>query len=286
MIVFAAVAPLIDVFAKLATQSLPSAEVAAVRFIVQFGVLLPVMVWRRSFRAMSWRRASIHFLRGLLIAIATICFITALSKMPIADAISIFFVEPMILTVLGGLVLGEQVGWRRYVAAIVGFVGAMIVVRPSFETVGWVAVLPIGTAFSFAFYLLATRYQAQREDPFAMQGFAGLFGGLSIIVMLWLGEGTGSPVFDPRWPEGVAWLLVIGVGVMATVSHLFLVFAFQKAPASVLAPLQYMEIASATVFGFLVFGDFPDALKWLGITIIIGSGLFIFWRERLVAAEA
>ena len=218
-----------------------------------------------------------------MIGIATVCFITAIRHMPVADAISIFFVEPMILTILGGLILGEQVGWRRYLACMVGFIGAMIVVRPSFEQLGWVALLPIATAMCFVFYLLLTRHMAQREDPFAMQGFAGLFGGLFVGAALWLGAGSGSTVFDPVWPDMRGWLLMLGVGIMATISHLFLVFAFKKAPASVLAPLQYLEIVAATIFGYLVFADFPDLLKWLGIAIIVGSGLFIFWREQLVA---
>ncbi|GIL02957.1 MAG: membrane protein [Alphaproteobacteria bacterium] len=283
MIAFAAIAPLIDVFAKLATQLLPPGQVAAARFIVQFLALLPFIVWRRGFAGMTWRRVGVDATRGLLIAVATISFVTAISRMPIADAISIFFVEPMILTVLGGLILGEKVGWRRYLACLVGFAGAMIVVRPSFEELGYVALLPIATAFCFAFYLLLTRHMAQREDPIAMQGMAGLFGGAMVVVALWFGEGTGSEVFDPSWPTATGWALLIGVGVMATISHLFLVFAFRKAPASVLAPLQYLEIVAATIFGFLVFGDFPDALKWLGIAIIVGSGLFIFWRERLAS---
>lgn len=283
MIAFSLIAPGIDIFAKLATQILPSAEVSAARFVVQFLALLPVMWWRGGFRRQSPGHLMLHAARGLLIGIATICFITALREMPVADAISIFFIEPMILTLLGGLLLKEQVGWRRYLACVVGFVGAMIVVRPSFQQLGWVALLPIGTAFCFAFYLLLTRYLAQREDPIAMQGYAGLFGGVFIGAALWLGEGSGSEVFDPIWPDTHGWFLMVSVGVMATISHLFLVFAFRRAPASVLAPLQYLEIVSATIFGFLVFGDFPDALKWLGISIIVGSGLFIFWRERLAA---
>jgi S-adenosylmethionine uptake transporter len=157
------------------------------------------------------------------------------------------------------------------------------VVRPSFVELGYVALLPLGTAFTFAFYLLLTRYQAQREDPWTMQGYAWLFGSIVILAILWAGEGTGSRTFDPVWPTPHGWALLIGVGLTATVSHLILTYAFRKAPASVLAPIQYLEIASATVLGYVFFGDFPDALKWLGIAIIVGSGLFIFWRERVVA---
>lgn len=285
MIVFALIAPGIDIFAKLATQTLPPGEVALARFIVQLVLLSPVVIWRGAFRNLTIMAMASHALRGLLLGIATVCFISAVQKMPVADAISIFFVEPMILTILGGVLLGEQVGWRRYAACLVGFLGAMIVVRPSFDELGWVAVLPIGTALAFAFYLLLTRHLAPREDPYAMQGYAGLFGGLFVGTALLLGNGTGSAIFDPVWPDLNGWLLMLGVGVIATISHLFLVFAFRKAPASVLAPLQYLEIVAATIFGYLVFGDFPDALKWLGITIIIASGMFIFWRERIAAGR-
>ncbi len=283
MIGFSLLAPGIDIFAKLATQTLPPGEVSLARFVVQFSLLLPVILWRRAFRGLTTKTFGLHVLRGFLLGVATVSFITAIRDMPVADAISIFFVEPMILTVLGGVLLGERVGWRRYLACVVGFVGAMIVVRPSFQELGWIATLPLLTAFAFAFHLLLTRYLARSEDPFAMQGYAGLFGGLFVAVAMWIGTGTGSPVFDPVWPDMRGWLLMAAVGIMATISHLFLVFAFQRAPASVLAPLQYLEIVSATIFGYLVFADFPDALKWLGISIIVGSGLFIFWRERVIA---
>ena len=265
MIIFALIAPGIDIFAKLATQTVPPGEVSLARFVVQFALLLPVIIWRGSASNLTMHALGFHMLRGLLMGIGTVCFITAVKHMPVADAISIFFVEPMILTILGGMILGEQVGWRRYLACLIGFVGAMIVIRPSFEELGWVALLPLGTAFAFVFYLLLTRHLAQREDPFAMQAFAGLFGGLFVGLALWIGAGTGSTVFDPVWPDLRGWMYMLGVGVMATISHLFLVFAFRKAPASVLAPLQYLEIVAATVFGYLVFSDFPDLLMWVGI---------------------
>jgi len=285
MIVFSLIAPGIDVFAKLATESVPSGQISLARFVVQGAALLPVVLWLGAWRGLTPARAALHGLRGLLVAGATVCFITALRSMPIADAIAIFFVEPMILTLLGGLILGEPVGWRRYAACAVGFLGALLVVQPSFEELGWVAFLPLGTAFCFAFYLVLTRRLAPEEDPFAMQCYAGVAGAACMTVALLAGAGSGSTVFDPVWPDLRGWMLMTGVGVMATISHLFLVFAFRKAPASVLAPLQYLEIVAATGFGYLVWGDFPDLLKWAGIAIIVGAGLFIFWRER-VRSEA
>lgn len=287
MLVFVVIAPGMDIFAKLATSTLPSGEIALARFAVQGLVLMPVVIWRGAtrrggVRRLTVRAAMLHGLRGFFIAVATVCFITALSVMAVADAIAIFFVEPLILTLLGGLALGERVGWRRYAACLVGFVGALIVVRPSFDQLGWMALLPLGTALGFAFYLVLTRRLAQYEDPFAMQAYSGLAGTLCVAVALWLGAGTMT-VFDPVWPDARGWLLMAAVGGIATISHLFLVFAFKNAPASTLAPFQYLEIVAATGFGYLVFGDFPDALKWLGIAIIVGSGLYVFWRESLTA---
>lgn len=286
MIAFAAIAPGIDIFAKLATAHVPPAEVALARFVLQAGLLVPVIALYGWWPRFTAGRLGLHALRGLLIGVATIMFMTALRAMPVADAISIFFVEPLILTLLSGWLLGEAVGWRRLTACAVGFAGAMIVVRPSFHDLGPVTLLPLVTATCFAFYLLLTRRLARDENPVTMQATAGIFGGLCVALALWVGEGTGSDIFDPHWPSGVAWAQMAGVGAAATVSHLFLVFAFRAAPAAVLAPLQYLEIVSATLFGYLVFGDFPDALKWLGIGTIVGSGLFVFWRERRAGRHA
>ncbi len=283
MVVFTVIAPCVDVFAKLATDYAPSAQVTAVRFAVQFLALTPIVLWRGGLAGLTAAMVGIHAVRGVLIGLATIAFITALSHMPLADAVAIFFIEPMVLTLLGGVILREKVGWRRYLASFVGFVGAMIVVRPSFQELGLVALLPVVTATTFAVYLILTRRMSAREDAITMQAFAGFFGVLFIGIIMWLGQGSGSAVLDPVWSNATGWGLMIGVGVMATMSHLVLVYAFRKAPASVLAPLQYLEIVAATLLGFLVFGDFPDVLKWLGIAIIVGSGLFIFWRERLAA---
>lgn len=119
-----------------------------------------------------------------------------------------------------------------------------------------------------------------------MQFHAGIWGCLFCLVLLAFGQGTGSSIVDPVWPEGRVWLYLWGVGVAATVSGVLGVYAYRAAPASVLAPLQYLEIVSATILGWLVFGDLPDALKWLGIAIIIGSGLYIIWRERRLQKTA
>lgn len=286
MVLSVLLSPLIDIFAKLAISTVPSAQITAVRFILQVVFILPIVLVRGSLFDLTWRKTGLHALRGGLLVVTMLSFITTLKVMEVADAIAIFFVEPIILTILGSIFLKETIGWRRYTACAVGFLGALLVIQPSMQEVGLIALLPIVAAFGLAVFLLVTRMVAQNEDPWSMQFHAGIWGGLFCLVLLWLGEGSGSDVFDPVWPAGNAWLYLLGVGVTATISGVLGVYAYRSAPASVLAPLQYLEIVSATIFGWLVFDHLPDALKWLGIAIIIGSGLYIIWRERRVDKTA
>ncbi|MCA1367609.1 DMT family transporter [Bradyrhizobium sp. BRP14] len=286
MVLSVLISPGIDILSKLAVATLPSAEITAARFLLQVVFILPVVLVRGTLFDLTWRKSALHALRGGLLLLTMLSFVTALKVMEVADAIAIFFVEPIILTILGSVFLKETIGWRRYTACGVGFLGALLVIQPSMQEVGLIALLPIVTAFSLALFLLLTRMVAQNEDPWSMQFHAGIWGALFCLVLMWLGEGSGSDVFDPTWPEGLTWIYLLGVGVTATISGVLGVYAYRAAPASVLAPLQYLEIVSATILGWLVFGDLPDALKWLGITIIIGSGLYIIWRERQIQKRA
>jgi S-adenosylmethionine uptake transporter len=286
MVIAVLISPLIDIFAKLAITTIPSAEITAVRFVLQMIFILPIVIIRGTLFDLTWKKTGLHMLRGGLLVITMLSFITTLKAMEVADAIAIFFVEPIILTILGSIFLKETIGWRRYTACAVGFFGALLVIQPSMQEVGWIALLPIVSAFGLAIFLLVTRLVAQNEDPWSMQFHAGVWGALFCGILLYLGDGTGSEIFDPVMPDMTAGLYLLGVGVTATISGVLGVYAYRAAPASVLAPLQYLEIVSATIFGWLVFGHLPDALKWLGIGIIIGSGLYIIWRERRVNKTA
>ncbi len=283
MVVAVLISPGIDIFAKLAIATVPSAEITAVRFLLQVLCILPIVAVRGTLFDITWKKTGLHALRGGLLVVTMLSFITTLKKMEVADAIAIFFVEPIILTILGSIFLKETIGWRRYTACAVGFLGAMLVIQPSMQEVGLIALLPIVSAFSLAVFLLLTRMVARHEDPWSMQLHAGLWGALFCGVLLWLGKGTGSAIFDPVVPDMTASLYLLGVGVTATIAGVLGVYAYRAAPASTLAPLQYLEIVSATIFGWWVFGDLPDALKWLGIGIIISSGLYIIWRERQIS---
>jgi drug/metabolite transporter (DMT)-like permease len=277
--------PLIDIFAKLAIATVPSAEITAARFAVQAICMLPVVIWRKNLADLSWKQTFYHAIRGIIMTISMISFVATLKYMSVADAIAIFFVEPIILTILSSIFLGEAIGWRRYTACGVGFFGAILIIQPSFQEVGFVALLPVVSAVCIAISAMMNRALAQREDPWVMQFQMGLWGLLFCAIILYIGEGSGSDVFDPVMPSTIAFGYLAGVGVMAAIAGILGVYAYRAAPASTLAPLQYFEIVSATIFAWLVFGDFPDAIKWLGILIIIASGLYIIWRERRFASK-
>ena len=280
MIGFSAVAPLMDAFAKLAGQAIPVGEILAFRFGLQVATLMPVAWALGMLELPSARDGAVYVLRAALILTATGAFFTALKAIPMADAIAIFFVEPFILTLLGAALLGESIGWRRLLACAVGFAGAMLVIRPSFANFGPVALLPLVTALCFAFYMALTRGMARRLNPLAMQVWTALAASALILPLLALFEGTGDAVFDPVRPEGEYWLWLAGVGLTASVSHLFVSYALKFAPAATIAPLQYLEIVAATLLGLAIFGDLPDAQTFAGIAVIVASGLYVFMRER------
>jgi S-adenosylmethionine uptake transporter len=277
--------PIIDIFSKLAAVTIPPAEVTAARFVLQCLFAVPMMAWRGNWGSWSWRHSGVHAVRGGVLMLSMIAFVTTLRVMEVADAIAIFFVEPIMLTILSSIFLKETIGWRRYTACGVGFFGAMLIIQPSFEEVGFVALLPVVTALCVAIYVLLTRVVSHREDAWSMQFQTGLWGaGLSLFLLL-LGRGTGSDIFDPVMPGAIAMLHLLGVGASAAIAGILTVYAYRAAPASTLAPLQYFEIVSATIFGWLVFGNFPDLVKWVGILIIMASGFYILWRERRFASK-
>lgn len=286
MLGFCLFAPLIDVSSKLATQTVPVGQVTLARFIVQTVLMLPILVLLGQGVRMTARAFRLTLWRALASIAATFTFVWAVSHMPIADALAIAFVEPFILLLFGKLMFNDEVGPRRIAASGVGFIGALMVIQPSFATFGWVALLPVGTAFAFAAYMLITREASRHMTPEAMQFHTAWVAALICLPMVALAEGSGIVTLDPVMPQGWAWAWLLGVGVAATVSHMFMTYALKLAPSATLAPLHYLEIVSAATLAYLVFGDFPNAWTWTGIGVIVASGLYIIHRERVTAAQA
>ena len=282
MLGFTLTAPFIDAFAKLAGKEVPIFEISASRFLFQFVLLIPIAIYLKIkiFYTPNKSHLFFYYLRALLILSATSFFILAVKFLPLAEAISIFFVSPFILTILGSVFLKEKIGIRRIFACIVGFTGALLIIQPQYASFGFASIYPIITAFCFSFYLLLTRTMSQNTDPILLQIYTSLAALSIILPILILMNGTKNIYFDPIIPETKFIFYLFGVGLASTISHLFLTYAFKFAEVSVLAPLQYFEIIIATFLGFIIFKDLPNAISIFGILLIISSGIYVFLREQ------
>jgi drug/metabolite transporter (DMT)-like permease len=269
---------MIDVFAKLATTQLSVGQVTLARFSVQASLMLPLLF----LLGLQWRVQSQQFwwlsLRATVALIFTGTFVTAVSVMPIADALAILFVSPFILMLLGRYWFQEEVGTARVVLSLIGFGGALLVIQPSLIRLGWVALLPLATALFFALYLLITRRLSTQMHPVTLQAHTAIVAVILLAPWVLLSEGTVIRWVPP--PTAGYWAFLLGVGIAAAVSHLAMTYALKFAPSATLAPLQYLEIPAAVIAGYWIFGDFPAPMTWLGIFIIIGSGLGVIYREH------
>ncbi|WP_112602710.1 DMT family transporter [Rhizobium sp. WW22] len=276
--------PTMDAIAKYMAsfEGMSPGQVTFYRFFFQLVCMLPLLATAAGRSAFSAKRPWLNLLRGALHGAASLLFFAAVKYMPLADVFAIYFVEPFMLTALSALFLGDRVGWRRWLAIVIGFGGAMIVIQPSFAIFGLKALLPVACAFLYALYLFMNRAVGEADSPLTMQIMAGLGGTIFMALALLAGSSAGITDFEPSLPASVLGLvLLLILGSISGYAHMLVVRAFRLAPLSLLAPFQYFEIISATVLGYAIFGDFPNLSKWIGIAIIVGSGLFIIWRERM-----
>lgn len=277
------VLPVMDAIAKYmaVVDGMSPAQVTFYRFFFQVVCTLPLLLMVSPSALFSAKRPWMNCLRGVLHASASLMFFAAVKYMPLADVFAIYFVEPFMLTMMSALFLGDRVGWKRWTAIVVGFGGAMIVIQPSFEIFGWTSLLPVACAFLYTLYLFLNRAIGDADSPLVMQTMSGIAGTLFMGAALLAGDALGDKDFAVSLPQsGLALALLVLLGSISGYMHLLIVRAFRLAPLSLLAPFQYFEIISATILGYALFSDFPTPSKWLGIFIIVASGLFIIWRER------
>ena len=265
--------PMIDVFAKyLGQMGVPVLQIVWARMTFGTAVTLPFAVQAAGSAALRPERPVYHLFRASFLILATYTFFLSLKYLPIADALAIFFVQPLIVVVLSALVLGERVGPRRWAAVVVGFIGTMIIIRPGFGTVTpgtWLA-LAAGT-------FLAVYFVMTRRISGSAKAMVTTFQTNAIGMIL------ASIAMPFVWvtPSVQQWLMFVGLGLVATVGHFMIVRAYDFAEASLLAPFAYTEMIMATVLGWYFFGDFPDRFTLIGVTVLIASALYISWRERV-----
>ena len=188
-----------------------------------------------------------------------------------AKALTLAFVAPLITTALSPIFLGEKVGFRRWSAVIIGFVGSLIVIRPGFIEFNLATVAALGTGFFYGIYLVITRKLHTSDSPLLtllLTGVVGAIIGSFIVPVVWI-----NPTFNQ-------WSLLALMGIFACLGHLFLILSLKYADASKLAPFGYFEIVTNVMLGYYFFGDFPNYWTWTGLAIIVCSGIYISIRER------
>lgn len=280
MLAFCLLAPLSDSLAKLVGPVVGVVQLILLRFTIQTVILAPLTLGRRRWH--GFHRATLGWiaLRSVLHVAGGVTMIAALLYLPLADAIAIAYVMPFILLLLGHWFLGEVVGWRRILACAIGFGGTLLILQPAFDAVGWPALLPVLTALLFALFMLVTRKIAGRVDALAMQTVSGGIAMALLVPVIAVGSALSIEVITWRDVPGAVWALVLAMGVVATIGHLFMTWALNYAPTATLAPIQYAEIPAAAALGWLIFAEVPGPMAAMGIAITIGAGLFIILHER------
>jgi drug/metabolite transporter (DMT)-like permease len=218
-------------------------------------------------------RPVLQVVRSALLLCSSLLSFVALRYLQLDQALAILFSMPFIVAVLSGPMLGEWVGWRRWIAIGVGFLGVIVVVRPGFGGVHPAALLCVGSAFCLALYAIATRVLSRTDSTETTLFYSNLVGAaamLPVVPFVWT---------TPTHPLLIGLMLVLGV--FGSIGHYLLIAAHRMVPASVLAPFTYTQLLWAVSLGFLVFGDVPNSWTLTGAAIVVGSGLYLLHRERV-----
>lgn len=270
-----AVLSLMDVSAKHLAQELSFVQVAWSRYFGHVAITAAVLLPRRGLALLSTPRLPMQLFRSALLLACTLLFFAALAVMPLADAVAITFLSPLLVVALAAPLLNERIDAKRWVAVAVGFAGAMAIVRPGAGVVHWGAILVLIMCFAYALYLVTTRMLAATEDAGTTLFYSGLIGAAPLTLAL--------PWFWTSPPGLLDWLLLAGLGPLGAIGHWLLIRAHDMAQAATLAPLNYVSLVWAALFGFAVFGDFPDAVTLAGAAVLVGAGIYVVSLERRAA---
>lgn len=261
-----------DVTAKYLTKTLPPIEITWMRFVVFAAIMIPAMLPGSPLFALRTTRVRFQLLRGLALLGSSILFISGLRYLPIAEASATSFVAPLFVTALSIVFLSEKVGLRRWIATMVGLAGVVIILRPGTGAFRMAALFPIASAFAWACTLVMTRVMSGREHVMTTMTYSSIAGVCvlsALVPLVWVA---------PTWHDVLFGLLV---GIASTTGQWIVVLAFRYADASVLAPFSYIQLLWASIFGFVVFGEVPDAWTITGAVFIVSSGLYTAHRERV-----
>lgn len=267
-----------DVLTKLLIVDYPVTQLLLVRFWIFATFMVAMLLATRGLAglkaAANANRPGLQIARSVLLLVEIGLFASALYFLGLAELHAILAVAPLIATALARPLLGEKVGWRRYLAVAVGFVGALVIIRPGTGVFGIGSVIALATCFSWALYNLLTRLTMRTDGMETGLLYTGVIAALAV---------TPFGIGDWRPMTGDAWTLLIALSLTAIGGHGLLMLALRHADASVIQPLLYMMLVWATLFGFVIFSELPDLWTVVGAVIVVASGLFVIWREHQLA---
>lgn len=264
--------PFMNAGVKLLTARYPVLEITWARFTGHLLVMLIVFLPRHGRRLFAPRRPLAQIARSLLMLGSNLLYVAAIGRVPLATGSAIGFTAPLLVTALSVPLLRESVGWRRWSPVLVGFAGALIVIRPGSGFTHPAVLLLLASAAAYALYQIATRWVSVYDDAAVGIVFAALLGSLATSLLLPAVFVMPKSLFDLG--------LFVSLGLLGGAGHYLVIRAFQCGPAAVIAPLGYVELIGSTVLGYLIFGNLPDLWTWIGAAIIIASGLYVAMRER------
>ena len=269
--------PIMDGFAKYLSSTLPVLQITWSRYFFTVVIALPIMLifFRKN---LTWtEQPKLQLIRGLLLFCANVLFFYSISIISLSKALTLAFIAPLIVTILSPVLLGEKVGFRRWAAVIIGFIGSLIVIRPGFVEINLASIAALGTGVLYGFYLIVTRKLHNSDHPLLTLLLTGVVGAI-----------LGTMIVPTVWvqPTITEWYMMFAIGFFASIGHLFLILSLRYADASKLAPLGYFEIVTNIIIGFYFFNHFPDNWTFLGLFIIMSTGIYIFRSEREVQIKS
>ena len=285
-----------DVLVKLLSGDYPLHQIGLVRALVALSITLVVFIPREGWKQLLYtQRLTIQILRGLLLVVANLAFFSALAVVPLAEATAVFFASPLLVTAFSVIFLREKTGARRWFALAIGGIGVLLIVRPGSLDFTWSLLLPLVAAIAYASVNVITRGLGMAERASTMAVYVHLnfvvvclFAGLTIGDGRFAGSENQSLEFVFRAWNMFVWqdfFITIGSGALIAVAAYLVSQAYRSSEASLIAPLEYVSIVCAIFWGFLIWGEIPTLLSWLGIVLIVGSGVFVALREAKIGIK-
>jgi len=263
--------PFMDGIAKFLSKDIHYLQIVWGRyfFMAAFSILITSLFFKKH---LSFPKLiKFQILRSSFLFLSTVFFFYAISVISLAEALTLSFISPIIATILSFVILKEKVGPRRWVAVIAGFIGVLFVIRPGFNEINLATLAAVGAGICYGFYLISTRKLSAIDSPLMTLIFTGLTGCIVISLIV--------PFFW-TWLSISQWTLLISLAAIGTMAHFLLILSLRYAEASKLAPLGYSEIIMNVIIGYYFFGDFPNQWIWIGLIIIVASGIYISLREN------